>query len=271
VVVSDRSEQILYFCRMQLAKLKEFLEMKVDKYNQPSFILEDPVSIPHLFKKKQDIEIAGLFAAIFAWGNRTTIINKSRELMRLMDDQPYDFIMHPSAAAMKKLVGFKHRTFCDADLFYFIEFFQHHYRDSSSLETAFSNFIQPGDPTIEQGLVGFRQYFFSLDHEKRTEKHISSPLQKSTCKRLSMFMRWMVRNDNKGVDFGIWKKINPSQLVCPVDLHVARVAKRLKLLKRKQMDWQAVLELTNRLRDFDPQDPSRYDFALFSLGILEKF
>lgn len=257
---------------MTMGKLEDFLDKKVDEFNQPFFIESDPVSIPHLFSKKQDIEIAGFFAAIFSWGNRTTIIQKSKELMQRMDMSPYEFCQQYDSQALKKLKGFKHRTFNEDDLFYFVEFFHHHYKTSWTLETAFSKWMNEKDPTIENALIGFKNYFFSFEHLKRTEKHISSPLQKSTCKRLNMFLRWMVRNDKAGVDLGTWsKKISPSQLICPIDVHVARVARRLGLLQRKQTDWLAAVELTNNLKKFDKKDPVKYDFALFGLGALEKF
>lgn len=256
---------------MKAGDLKQFLDKKVDEYNQPSFILNDPISIPHLFSQKQDIEIAGFFASIFSWGNRTTIIRKSKELMELMNMTPHQFCLQYNRRHSRRLKEFKHRTFKLDDLLYFVEFFQQHYSRSDTLETAFSKWMGCKDGSIEKALNGFRKYFFSFEHLKRTEKHVSSPYQKSTCKRLNMFLRWMVRNDNNGVDFGIWKTIQPSQLVCPVDLHVARVAKRLKLLKRKQTDWLAAVELTENLKKLDEQDPVKYDFALFSLGALERF
>jgi len=248
--------------------LKEFLEKKVREYNRPAFIKNDPIAIPHLFTKKQDIEIAGFFAAVFAWGNRATIINKSKELIQRMDNSPYEFTKDHSPKDLKKLKAFKHRTFHEDDLYYFIEFLHQHYLKHDSLEFAF--FPIP-DLDTEHGLTHFKKYFFSLEHLKRTEKHISSPLQKSTCKRLNMFLRWMVRNDNKGVDFGFWKKISPSQLICPIDVHVARVSKKLGLLKRKQVDWLAAIELTDALKKLDKHDPVKYDFALFNLGVIEKF
>ena len=253
---------------MMPVRLKKFLDSKVKEYNRPAFIKDDPISIPHLFTKKQDIEIAGFFAAIFSWGNRTTIIAKSKELMQRMDNSPYEFIKAHLAKELKKLKGFKHRTFHEDDLYYFVEFLYRHYLKYDSLETAF---FPGGGYNTEQGLIHFKQYFFSFEHLKRTEKHISSPLQKSTCKRLNMFLRWMVRNDNKGVDFGVWKNISPSQLICPIDVHVARVAKKLGLLKRKQIDWLAATELTEALKQLDKDDPVKYDFALFNLGVIEKF
>jgi uncharacterized protein (TIGR02757 family) len=253
---------------MKEKELQNFLNSKVDLYNQPSFIKDDPICIPHSFTKKQDIEIAGFFAAVFAWGNRITIINKSRELMQLMDNAPHDFCLNHSPEELKKIMAFKHRTFNATDLLYFIEFFKQHYSNYKSLETAFT---MQGS-SAETMLTGFHHYFFSLEHiPERTKKHIATPERKSSCKRLNMFLRWMVRQDDKGVDFGIWKTISPSQLICPIDLHVARVAKRLNILKRKQTDWQAATELTEYLRTLDATDPVKYDFALFGLGVMEKF
>ncbi len=256
---------------MKKESLKEFLDKKVAEYNRPSFIKDDPVCIPHLFTKKQDIEIAGFFSSIFAWGNRATIINKSKELMGLMDGSPHEFILHHDATSLKKMTSFKHRTFNTTDLFYFIEFLHQHYTTYSSLETAFSKWMEKSDKDIEKALMGFHHYFFSLEHLPRTKKHIATPYKGSTCKRLNMFLRWMVRKDKNGVDFGIWKDIKPSQLICPIDLHVARVAKRFHLLERKQMDWAAALELTEYLRTLDATDPVKYDFALFGLGVMEKY
>lgn len=256
-------------------RLKDFLDCKVGQYNQPSFIKDDPICIPHLFTKKQDIEIAGFFAATFAWGNRTTIINKSKELMELMEMQPHEFCLNHDLKGLKRLSEFKHRTFNTTDLLYFIEFLKYHYRRCESLEAAFINNVPDdfhGEGLTEAALIGFRNYFFSLEHvPARTKKHIATPEKKSNCKRLNMFLRWMVRKDSKGVDFGIWNKIKPSQLICPIDVHVARVAKRLNLLQRKQVDWEAALQLTEYLRTLDKLDPVKYDFALFGLGVIEKY
>jgi uncharacterized protein (TIGR02757 family) len=252
--------------------LQDFLSKKADQYNQPSFISPDPISIPHSFHKKQDVEIAGFFAAIFAWGNRTTIINKSRELMQLMHNAPHDFCLNHSSADLKTLLVFKHRTFNPTDLLYFINFLKHHYTLSSSLETAFTLSMNKEDENVEGALNGFYKYFFSLeDVPIRTLKHIASPHKNSTCKRLNMYLRWMVRKDKHGVDFGLWKKIQPAQLVIPVDVHVARVARHFNLLDRKQTDWQTAIELTRVFKQIDNSDPARYDFALFGLGVLEKF
>jgi uncharacterized protein (TIGR02757 family) len=253
-------------------ELKDFLDSKVEQYNTPAFIKDDPVCIPHLFTKKQDIEIAALFASIFAWGNRTIIIKKSKDLLQRMDYAPYDFILNHEENDLKKLLGFKHRTFNDTDLLYFVHFLHHHYTSNKSLETAFTLGMNENEETIENGLNHFFEYFFSMeDAPARTKKHIASPNKKSTCKRLNMFLRWMVRSDKKGVDFGIWKKMTPAQLVCPIDVHVARVAYRFNLLQRNQIDWTAGLELTTNLRLLDPNDPVKYDFALFGLGVVEKF
>ncbi|MEJ7780441.1 MAG: TIGR02757 family protein [Daejeonella sp.] len=289
--------------------LKEFLDQKANQYNRPGFIENDPICIPHKFSLKQDIEIMGFWSAMLAWGQRKTIINKCNELIRLMDGAPYDFIVNHQDADLKRFSDFKHRTFNDTDALYFVEFFKHHYKKYSSLEYAFRPsqetvkaavyrdgffdenplsrglvipasapcFMHEINPLksnliVENALNYFRGYFFSLpDFPKRTIKHVSSPLQKSTCKRLNMFLRWMVRDDNRGVDFGIWKTINPSQLICPTDLHVERVARKLKLITRKQVDWRTAIELTENLRAFDPSDPVKYDFALFGLGIEEQF
>jgi len=226
--------------------------------------------------KKKDIEIAGFFAATFAWGNRTTIINKSKELMQLMEMQPYEFCLNHDLEGLKRLSGFKHRTFKTTDLLYFVEFLKYHYNRYESLEAAFLNnasedlYNEKG--FIEAALVRFHNYFFSMEHvPARTKKHIATPEKKSNCKRLNMFLRWMVRQDRKGVDFGIWNYIKPSQLICPIDVHVARVAKHFGLLQRKQVDWRAALELTKYLRTLDPLDPVKYDFALFGLGVIEKY
>lgn len=253
-------------------KLAAFLNKKAEEYNTEAFIEADPISIPHLFSRKQDIEIAGFFAAIFAWGNRKMIIGKCKELMQRMDHAPYDFCVNLNDAGLKQLTGFKHRTFNDTDLLYFVEFLHYHYSKQDSLETAFSQWMKETDNTVENALNGFHRYFFSLpDAPARTQKHIAAPFKNSACKRLNMFLRWMVRRDNCGVDFGIWQRIKPAQLVCPVDLHVARVAKRFDLLTRPQTDWTAALELTENLRKFDRQDPAKYDFALFGLGVIEKY
>jgi uncharacterized protein (TIGR02757 family) len=285
---------------LEFLELKDFLDHKVEQYNRPNFITNDPICIPHRFSKKQDVEIAAFFAAILDWGQRKTIINKCTELFQRMDNEPYDFMLNHSDDDLKRLLNFKHRTFNDTDLLYFVSFFKHHYEQSDSLESAFlapepifreeyltektskakkryassacmlAEFEQI--PPAERALNHFRSYFFSLpDFPRRTIKHVSSPLQKSTCKRLNMFLRWMVRKDNKGVDFGIWNTIKPADLICPCDVHVDRVARKLGLISRKQTDWQTAVELSAELSKFDPIDPVKYDFALFGLGVEEKF
>jgi uncharacterized protein (TIGR02757 family) len=257
---------------MNKQQLKLFLNTKVDFYNQPSFINTDPICIPHLFSKKQDVEIAGFFAAIFAWGNRTTIINKSKELLQLMDNDPHQFCLHYTDNDLKKMIGFKHRTFNATDLLYFLQFLKFHYTHHPSLENAFTQFMKKNDLNIENALVGFYNYFFSLpNYAERTKKHIATPLKNSTCKRLCMYLRWMVRCDDKGVDFGLWKNILPSQLIMPIDVHVARVASQLNILQTqvnqpKGLGWHTALALTKFLKKMDKADPVKYDFALFGMG-----
>lgn len=253
-----------------IENLQSFLDSKVAQYNRPDFIKNDPVSIPHLFTQKQDIEIMGFWAAALAWGQRITTINKCKELISLMDGAPFDFIINHQEPDLQKLLRFRHRTFNDIDTLYFISFFRHHYTHYDSLEDAFV----PAAPLngVEASLNHFRSYFVSLPgFPQRTSKHVSSPSQKSTCKRLNMFLRWMVRKDEAGVDFGMWSRIKPSELIMPCDLHVDRVARKLNLISRRQTDWQTAIELTARLRVFDPLDPVKYDFALFGLGIEENF
>jgi uncharacterized protein (TIGR02757 family) len=254
------------------AALKTILDDAVGKYDRPGFIKDDPISIPHLFTRKQDIEIMGFFASIFAWGQRVTIINKCRDLIGRMDGRPYEFVLHHKPSDLKRLLGFKHRTFNDTDLLYFIAFFHQWYSKHDSLEEAFTAGLTKNDNTIEAALNGFRTIFFGLEHvPPRTFKHVSSPAQRSSCKRLNMFLRWMVRVDNGGVDFGLWKNINPSQLICPLDVHVQRVALGLGLMTSQKSDWNAALELTANLRKLDPDDPVKYDFALFGLGVSGNF
>jgi uncharacterized protein (TIGR02757 family) len=259
---------------LEYLELKDFLDVKVAEYNNPAFIKNDPICIPHQYTRKQDIEIAAFFAAILAWGQRKTIINKCNELFARMDNAPYDFMRNHEDADLKRLLGFKHRTFNDTDLLYFVSFFQYHYATSDTLEAAFlpDHISHISNFSAEHALNHFRSYFFSLpDFPHRTKKHISSPLQKSTCKRLNMFLRWMVRHDNCGVDFGLWNIMKPADLICPCDVHVDRVARKLGMITRKQTDWLTAVDLTVKLREMDPADPVKYDFALFGLGVEEKF
>lgn len=253
-------------------RIKDFLDQKVALYNRPNFIELDPISIPHRFDKKQDIEIAGFFAAILAWGQRKTILNKCRELLVRMDDAPHDFLVNHSEGDLKAFLGFKHRTFNEVDALYFIHFLSWFYRQEDSLEKAFLIGQTGTIDSMESILTQFHRHFFSLeDAPSRTKKHISSPATRSACKRINMYLRWMVRQDEQGVDFGIWKQISPAQLICPCDLHVDRVGRKLGLITRKKTDWGTALELTQVLRSFDPLDPVKYDFALFGLGVEEKF
>lgn len=256
---------------MNSTELKAYLDEQVVRFNQPNFIPADPISIPHLFDQKQDQEIMGFWVSILAWGQRKTIINNAHRLIELMDGAPHDFIVNHQEQDRAKFADFKHRTFQYTDTLYFLTFLQWYYQRHDSLEDAFARFLTPDHPTIEAALVGFHELFFSLpDSPKRTRKHIATPARNSSCKRLNMFLRWMVRADNAGVDFGLWSRIQPSQLMMPLDVHVERIARRLGLVQRKQRDWKTVVELTDNLRQLDPSDPTKYDFALFGIGVLEK-
>lgn len=250
--------------------MKSFLDEKVELYNHISFIENDPISIPHLFSGNQDREIMGFFAAILAWGQRKTIIAKCHELVRRFGGEPYRFIMEHSDEDLEALLGFVHRTFNDTDLLYFVDFLHRHYSGYPTLEDAF---LEEGlFHSIEDSLVRFEQTFFNNpEAPHRTRKHVATPLRNSACKRINMFLRWMVRSDDKGVDFGIWKRIPQKALVCPVDLHVDRAARQLGLITRKQTDWKTALELTENLRLLDPDDPVKYDFALFGLSLENYF
>ena len=252
-----------------IAKLvSELLDAKVEQYNRPDFIENDPISIPHRFSQKQDIEIMGFWAAMLAWGQRKTIINKCHELIGLMDNAPYDFVKNHQDSDLKPFLNFKHRTFNTTDTLYFLHFFRQYYQVHDSLEDAFLRGLFPASLNVETGLRAFHNQFF--DHEAapdRTRKHVATPARGSSCKRLNMFLRWMVRRDSQGVDFGIWRQISPAQLVCPCDVHVDRVARALGLIQRPQTNWQTAVELTEMLKTLDPNDPVKYDFALFGLGV----
>ncbi|WP_139921216.1 TIGR02757 family protein [Hymenobacter sp. DG01] len=248
---------------MNHAQVRALLDEKYLHYDQPGFILADPVSIPHRFTQRQDVEISGLFAALLAWGRRPTIISKCTELLRRMDDAPYQFITQHHDEDLKKLLGFCHRTFCDTDLLYFVHWLRWFYGRHDTLEDAFLT-----GSTQKERLENFHTLFFSLDDApQRTRKHVATPARGSACKRVNMYLRWMVRPDPRGVDFGLWTHLSPADLICPCDVHVERVARRLGLLERKQVDWLAAEELTTHLRTFDPLDPVKYDFALFGLGV----
>ena len=244
-------------------EIRDLLEEKYDEYNRPGFIVDDPISIPHQFDNQQDREISGFFSAVLAWGQRKTIIRNAERLMDLMGREPYQFILHHTSEDLLPLEGFVHRAFQSTDLLYFIRFLKNHYSTNNSLETAFLK-----GETMQEKLTQFEKYFFSLtDYPSRTRKHISSPARNSSCKRLNMFLRWMVRKDERGVDFGMWKKISPTVLICPLDVHTGRISRLLKILNRRQDDWKAACELTGQLRTLDARDPVRFDYALFGLGL----
>ncbi len=248
--------------------LKDFLDEKYELYNRPSFIASDPISIPHRFTKKEDIEIAAFFAATIAWGQRPTILRNATKLMDLMDNEPYQFIMNSNKNDWKIFKGFVHRTFNETDVVYFIQSLQNIYHHHRGLEGTFS---EKSKKDIKTGIHHFRQQFLEINPTSRTAKHIANVEKNASAKRLNMFLRWMVRKDKLGVDFGIWNSISPALLYCPLDLHSGRVARKLGLLHRTQDDWKAVHELTVNLRTLDPKDPVKYDFALFGLGVFEKF
>ncbi len=253
---------------LTVPELRKYLDGKAAQYNKASFIKKDPISIPHRFKEKADIEIAAFFAAILAWGHRTTIIAKCEDIIARMGGEPYNFVMNHTDEDLKKMEGFKHRTFNDTDLLYFIDFLHRHYSKHDSLESAF--IPNGGFVSVEDSLNHFHNYFFNHENApKRTRKHIASPSKKSACKRLNMFLRWMVRKDKNNVDFGIWKQIPMSELICPIDLHVERAARKMMLITRKPVDWATALELTENLKELDKNDPVKYDYALFGLSIGE--
>ncbi|MFH6603726.1 TIGR02757 family protein [Maribacter algicola] len=254
---------------MTKKELKEFLDAKVAQYNQPRFLESDPIQIPHRFDKKEDVEISGFLTATIAWGNRKSIINNAEKMMGLLGDSPYDFVMNHNESHLKALENFVHRTFNGTDLTYFVQSLKNIYSRHGGLEGVFTSHQSASNlqPTISK----FKEIFFELPFEKRTTKHVSDPLKGSAAKRINMFLRWMVRAADTNVDFGLWKNISPSKLSCPLDVHSGNVARKLKLLKRKQNDAIALAELDKNLRKLDPLDPVKYDFALFGLGVFEKF
>jgi len=252
---------------IQQQEIYQLLEEKYNQFNRKSFIESDPISIPHLFCKKEDIEIAGFFAATIAWGQRKTIINNAQKLVELMDMEPYDFIINHEQKDLLRFKAFKHRTFNSIDLNYFINALRHIYLQKGGLEAVFSTYSND----MQKNIHYFKQVFFEIEHPERTTKHVSDPLKNSSAKRINMYLRWMVRPDKRGVDFGLWKGIPTSNLMCPLDVHSGNVARKLGLLKRTQNDWKAVVELTNSLIQFDNEDPVKYDFSLFGLGVFEKF
>ena len=251
-------------------ELYNFLEDKYNYYNRPEFISSDPVQVPHHFKEKEDIEISGFLAATIAWGQRKTIIDNALRLMRMMDNRPYHFILNASDDDLSDFFSFKHRTFNGIDIIYFIQSLRNIYRNHHGMEKVFSDGYLK-NKNIREAIIHFRKFFFELPHPDRTGKHVADPGKNASAKRINMFLRWMVRSDGKGVDFGIWENIDSADLYIPLDIHTGNVAQKLGLLTRKQNDWQAVKELTDNLRLFDEHDPVKYDFALFGLGAFEKF
>ncbi|RXR32553.1 TIGR02757 family protein [Flavobacterium piscinae] len=254
---------------MNHLELKEFLDEKVLLYNHPRFIESDPIQIPHLYTLKEDIEIAGFLTATISWGNRKMIINNSQKLMTKLGNSPYDFVMNHNSNDLENLNDFVHRTFNGTDCIFFIKALKNIYQNHNGLECVFSKYIQ--NSTLQQNISNFKSVFFEIEHDYRTQKHVSDPMNNSAAKRINMFLRWMVRNDNAGVDLGIWKSISPSQLSCPLDVHSGNVARKLGLLTRKQNDAKALFELDSNLQNLDKNDPVKYDFALFGLGVFEGF
>jgi uncharacterized protein (TIGR02757 family) len=254
---------------MNSKDLKSFLDEKVILYNNTNFIESDPVQIPHLFTQKEDIEIAGFLSATISWGNRKMIIKNAHKMINLMGNAPYDFVMSHNENNLERLEHFVHRTFNGDDFFTFIKGLQHIYTNHIGLENVFASHQE--NNSLQKSIHEFKKLFFEIPHQNRTQKHISDPLNNSAAKRINMFLRWMVRQDNKGVDLGIWKSIAPSLLSCPLDVHSGNVARKLGLLNRKQNDGKALAELDKNLRFLDPIDPVKYDFALFGLGVFEGF
>jgi len=250
-------------------ELKDFLDSKVEQYNNPKFIETDPIQIPHQFTLKEDIEIAGFLTATISWGNRKSIIKNSKHMMELLELSPYDFVMNHETSDLKKLNVFVHRTFNGEDFIQFIISLKHIYKTHNGLESIFSKYAKKD--SLQFSIHEFKKHFFEVLHLPRTQKHISDPLKNSAAKRINMYLRWMIRNDKTGVDFGIWKSLSPSHLSCPLDVHSGNVARKLGLLNRKQNDAKALKELDIALRKLDPKDPVKYDFALFGLGVFENF
>ena len=252
---------------MNQIELKEFLDYKANQYELIDFITSDPIQIPHRFKQQEDVEIAGFLTASLAWGNRLSILKSANKMMALMDNAPYDFIINHKKRDLSIFEGFVHRTFNATDLTFFVRSLQNIYKNHQGLENVFSS----NNPSLQDTIHDFKSIFFEIDHPQRTLKHVSDPLKGSAAKRLNMFMRWMVRSNTKGVDFGIWKQHSPAQLSIPLDVHTGNIARKLNLIQRKQNDFKTLKELDKKLRKFDPVDPVKYDYALFGLGVFEKF
>ena len=247
-------------------ELLELLEELYSRYDKPEFIENDPISIPHKFVKEEDIEISGFLSATIAWGKRNIIVRNAERMVSLMEGEPYRFVMEASDREFISLFDFVHRTFNGEDFITFVKSLKNIYRNHGGLKTIFvDSYKSSGD--IRFSLEHFREIFFEEEHLRRSERHLSSITKKSACKRLNMFLRWLVRSDENGVDFGIWSEIPSSALYIPLDVHVGNVSRELGLLGRKQNDWRAVEELTQNLRRFDSNDPVKYDYALFGVGI----
>ncbi len=254
---------------MKPSDVKSFLEEKAARYQNPEFLTSDPIQVPHGFSLRQDIEISGFLTATIAWGNRLSIIRSASTMMDLMDRSPYDFVMHAGEKELNQVEDFVHRTFCGTDLRCFILALRHLYNTYGGMEPLFETYAEPTN--LQKAITEVRRHFFEIPHPSRSEKHFSDPSRGSAAKRINMFLRWMVRPSTSGVDFGLWKRLKPAQLSCPLDVHSGKVARALGLLKRKQNDARAVAELDAALRRLDLEDPVKYDFALFGLGVFEKF
>ena len=255
--------------KLSKEEIISFLNYKSNQYNNIKFIETDPIQIPHLFNKKEDVEISGFLTSTISWGNRKSIIKSAEKLIELLDHSPYDFILNHKKRDLDTLKPFVHRTFNGIDLIQFVKSLKHIYKNYNGLEEIFRNNIK--DDSLQYAIHKMKKIFFEIPHTNRTKKHISDPMRGSAAKRINMFLRWMVRDDTRGVDFGIWKSISPKYLSCPLDVHTGNVARKLGLIQRKQNDHKAVMELDKKLREFDLIDPVKYDFALFGLGVFEKF
>jgi len=250
---------------MDILKL---LNKKVKQYNQPLFIESDPISIPHIFKNQKDIEISGYLTSIISWGRRPAILKSAHRLMDIMGNEPHNFVMKAGKSELKQLEGFVYRTFNSDDLLFIVEAMKNLYSNYSSMEEL-ANESYTKNNEIKDVIIGIRTELLKTEHLKRSEKHLANPETGSAAKRTNMFLRWMIRQDNNGVDFGIWKQIPASSLMIPLDVHSGNIARQLGLLTRKQNDWKAVEELTFKLREFDSHDPIKYDFSLFGIGVFE--
>lgn len=254
---------------MEATEIREFLDAKAMQYNRPEFLEGDPLQVPHRFSKREDVEISGFLTATIAWGNRKSIINNATRMMELLDEAPHDFVMGHGPGDLKRLLPFVHRTFNGGDLVYFVESLGNIYRVHGGLEALFTK--NQGVDSMQGTISKFKEVFFELPHLARCTKHLSDPLKGSAAKRINMFLRWMVRQDGNGVDLGLWEGISPAKLSCPLDVHSGNVARKLGLLTRGQNDAKALMELDKGLRSMDREDPVKYDFALFGLGVFESF